>query len=675
MISEREISALRALARTCCILPSFENNDGHICWAPPETLVTLINSLEGETIVDPQDPDTNRIREILAVKRRRRLLACLPEICVAWEGRISIPDIWLPESLLGQTLEIVITNDDTGERLTNAWSPDPHKLQLRGFGNTGRFFKTAFNASSKIPFGYYTLELQLSGLTKGKSFLISAPTKLPLPPYSWGAFGPAYAMRSLSDWGIGSFRELLEVCRFIREQGGSFVGTLPLLAGFMEGRHTNPSPYSPLSRLYWNEVFLDIENLPGIEKPEIEDGDKHEISRLRKEELIDYRAIYALKKKYILKAASSFFASGGENRDDFRNFLYEYPGAPDYAEFRSAEFPPEDREDMRRFHLYSQFAIHSQLLGLREKAASGQAAELYLDYPVGVHNEGFDARKMHHLFIPGFNVGAPPDDFSEYGQDWGFMPMHPAKLADDRFNYFRDSIHNYFRYARIVRLDHIMGFYRIFCVPHGGKPACGAYIKYPLSAFLAVLCLETWRHNGILIGEDLGTVPPAVRKAMNRHGLLRMWLFQFYLQKNPGKTFRDIPEMSLAALNTHDMAPFASFFEGEDIKRLESVGAFGPERSAQLTKDRKDILKGWKEKKNPFIFVMQNMAASSARFLLINLEDLWGEKQPQNLPGTTDQHPNWRRKFRKPLEAWTNDASIKDLLTTIDNHRKQEELE
>jgi 4-alpha-glucanotransferase len=216
-----------------------------------------------------------------------------------------------------------------------------------------------------------------------------------------------------------------------------------------------------------------------------------------------------------------------------------------------------------------------------------------------------------------------------------------------------------------------MGFYRIFCVPHGGKPANGAYIRYPFDAFLAVLCLETWRHDGVLIGEDLGTVPQIVRKAMKKHGMLRMWLFQFYLKPDPAKTFKAIPEMCLAALNAHDMFPFKGFWEGKDIKKLESVGAIGERKSAQITKERKRTLRGWKEIKNPFIFVIKNMALSSARFLLVNLEDLWGETKPQNLPGTTDQYPNWRKKFRQPLEDWMNDSETVEALKNIESNRKK----
>ncbi len=669
MKSARKISLLRALARTYSILPSFEDNDGNICWAKPETLAALINALEGKNLIDAEKPSEKKIRKLLSDTRRQRLEHCFPESLVAWNGKIKLKGIWLPENIGGQPLELILKSNREGE-IRKSWEPDQYQTYCRDFGDLGTYCKADLQWRKKIPYGYYHLELRSNNQTIGRSFLISAPEKVTMHEPCWGAFGPAYAMRSRSDWGIGSFRELGQVCKFIKSRGGQFVGTLPMLAGFMEGERSNPSPYSPVSRLFWNEIFLDIDSLPGVPRTQLDEQDKTELERLREEELIDYEKVYALKKKYLLKASERFFVTGGDDRDDFEIFLSEYPLASDYANFRSKEYPEHERQVMRRYHLYAQFAIHRQLLDLGEKAASGEAAEIYLDYPVGVHNDGFDASHMKHLFIPGFNVGAPPDEFSDYGQDWGFMPLHPARLSNDDFNYFRDSVHNYFRYARIIRLDHIMGFYRIFCVPHGDKPANGCYIKYPFETFLAVLNLETWRHDGVLIGEDLGTVPPQVRKAMNKHGILRTWLFQFYLKKDPEKTFRSIPKMCLAALNTHDMAPFKSFWESEDVKRLEDVGALEPENARQILKERSDVLKGWKDKKNPFIFVMENMALSSAQFLLVNLEDLWGETQPQNLPGTTDQYPNWRKKFRQSIEVWMKDMNVNNILKTIDNSRR-----
>jgi 4-alpha-glucanotransferase len=649
-------------------MPSYKSNDGETCWAPPQTLAALINALEGKDIADINSLKREQTVNLLRNYRRKRIECCIPEICPAFNGSFVLSPVWLPEK--PADTEIVLTiKTEQGETIRKTWKVSELKFLKRNFKGIGTFYRTALTCV-KIPYGYHELELEYEGQTIGSSFIISAPEQMVQTSRSWGAFAPVYALRSESDWGIGSLAELKEVLEFVKKQGGKFVGILPILAGFMDGLHANPSPYSPISRLFWNEIYLDMDDLPGVTLPALEKYDKKQIKKLRKQRLVDYGKVYALKQKFLLKASGEFFKNGGEQQKEFQDFVSKYPGIYDYAEFRSMQERVAERKDFRNYHLYVQYAMHSQLGKLRKMVEADEIADLYLDYPVGVHNDGFDACRMSHLLIPGFNIGAPPDDFSDKGQDWGFMPLHPWHIMSDRFKYFRDSLHNYFRYARIIRLDHIMGFYRIFCVPHGGTALEGAYIHYNFEAFLAVLCLESWKNGGILIGEDLGTVPSAVRQAMQRHGMLRMWLFQFYLDSDPQKTFRSVPEMCLAALNTHDMFPFGGFLKYRDIKALEAAGVLGKDKAKRLIRERKNILRGWKAKKNPFIFVMRNMAASSARFLLVTLEDLWRETKPQNMPGTTGQYPNWRRKFRKPLKVWMNDGNVIKTLKIINQHRK-----
>ncbi|NCC20861.1 MAG: hypothetical protein EOM26_00190 [Alphaproteobacteria bacterium] len=669
MISRSRLSALRALARAYGILPSFENNDGNVVWAPTETLIGLVNAIEGRKVLDPRRIDERKIREQLVAQRRRRLDSCLPGEIVAFNGLLEPCPVWLPECMRDEPLTLVVRLN-SGQEIRKDFSVSDLEYFRRSFGTAGVYFRVVLHLRKRIPYGYHRIEVLAGGRVLGSSFLISAPRKLSSGPRSWGAFAPTYAIRSERDWGMGGFRELSEVCRFVCRMGGANVGTLPMLAGRMEGERIDASPYSPISRLFWNEIFLDVESLPGWKRPEIHEEDRAELEALRAAELVDYERVYALKKKYIMRAAARFFSTGGSEREEFENFLSEYPRVTAYADDRAAQVPESERGAARRFHLYAQFAAHRQLLALAEMAAAGEAAELYLDYPVGVDAGGFDARAFGHLFLQGFNVGAPPDAFSEIGQDWGFNPMNPRTIAADQFNYFRDSLHNCFRYAKTIRIDHVMGLYRIFCVPHGGKPADGAYIYYPFKAYLAVLSLEAHRHDGIIVGEDLGTVPPQVRRAMNVHGMLRMWLFQFDVKSDPAKTFRSIPSRALASVNTHDMFPFAAWLKGEDIICLKDVGNFGDAQSERLLKARKRILKGWRDKENPFIFVLRNLAESSAQFLLINLEDLWGETKPQNMPGTIEQYPNWKKKFRHTLEVWTRDVTVLHILSEINQNRQ-----
>ena len=356
----------------------------------------------------------------------------------------------------------------------------------------------------------------------------------------------------------------------------------------------------------------------------------------------------------------------------FKQYEAHNPCLRDYAAFRASEVPAGERQKAERFHLYAQYACHRQLLDIGETAARGECAELYIDYPVGLHTRGFDAQHFSHLFMSGFQVGAPPDLFFSKGQSWGFRPVHPRAFERDRFAYFRATIAHYFRYARMLRLDHIMGLYRIYCIPDNMGAHEGAYIYYPFEAFLAVLCLEAHRHEGVLIGEDLGTVPDAVRKGMRAHNLNRMWLLQFEINEDPAETFETIEPAMIAGFNTHDLFPFEAFLDGRDMEKLQALGLLDEKGADEILKKRHKQLRKWKKKDDPFLYGLQKMGESAARYVMANIEDLWRETEPQNIPGTTDQYPNWRKRLSVPLERWYERADVMDALKILNEARSKE---
>lgn len=669
------ISSLRALAKAYGIKPSFEDNQKKTWWAPQNTLIDLINSLSGKKLLQQGDNSGDKIKNLLVERRKEKLERCLPPVCVAWDGKLKISDIWIREKNLQETLEIVLREENNDTEIIEKAIPSKYDSVRREFPGTDTFIKTSFVIKTKIPYGYFDVELRNEEKILGKSFLISSPKKLPEPKRCWGVFSPAYAIRSEKDWGMGSFKELEIVCKFAKNQGADFVGTLPLLTPDMRKNLPGPSPYSPVSKLFLDETYLDMENLPGSDGVELNEEDRKTIEKLREADLVDHGKTHAIKKKYLLKISEDFFAGDAHRNTKYQTFIKKHPDTREYAEFRSQKCKNEEEKARSiNYHLYAQYASHRQLMSLKEKAAAGEIANLYLDYPVGVCNYGFETQKMPHLFVKKFDTGAPPDKLSSTGQNWSFMPVNPVSMIEDRFSYFRKTLQNYFSYASIVRLDHIMGFYRIFCIPENEHPAKGAYIKYPFEAIMAVLCFEASRYNCLIIGEDMGVVPREVRSAMDEHEMLRMWLFQFYLKSTPKRTVESIPENCIASVNTHDMPTFNSFFNEEDIESFVKTGLFNKTQAEEIRKDRKNLLKGWKVKEKPFIFVLQNLASSSARFLQVTLEDLWGETLPQNMPGTVEQYPNWRKKFRHTIEAWTKDKDVIDILGTVNKHRNKKEV-
>ena len=645
MISAPARRLLRAIARASGVATSYLDYSGKLIAAKPEAMARLIDALHGKPLIGG-DFAAGHLRKSMASLRAERDSAGLPAVLVAWDG--VFPAVWLK---IDGDVAVTLTPEG-GEAATH--------VQTKG--DQGAKGRVRIKWLEAVPFGYYTLRAGTH-----ECMLISAPRQpKQADARSWGAFAPTYALRSATDQGIGGYAELGAAARFVRAQGGTFIGTLPLLPVFHEGEKPNPSPYSPISRLFWNEIFLDLGNLPGEVKPE---GDLSDLfASCRAEPFVDYTEIYAVKKRVLGKAADAYFAAQPDGDDDYRAFAAESPLLGDYAAFRASRVPEGERDAAVRFHKYAQYACHRQLSALKADPA---LAELYLDYPVGVHPEGFDVQQFGSLFVDGYNVGAPPDLFFTAGQDWGFQALNPHRLVADRFQYFRAAIHHYFRYARMLRLDHVMGLFRLYCVPHGDGAHNGGYIRYPFDALLAILCLEAQRHDGVLIGEDLGTVPEAVEHGMTAHGLHRMWILYFQLNELPARSFDSIKADMIAGLNTHDMFPFAAFLKGSDIGELQRLGLMDEKHAKMMRRDREAMVRKWAKEPKPLVDgALQGMAASAARYVLVGMEDFWGETETQNVPGTVDQYPNWRKKFTVPIEEWDSRPDIWEGVAMLNEHRR-----
>lgn len=635
--SRRDSRLLRRLARSCGISTCFENWGGAVVHSPPVTLVRLVNVLTGAQLAD--QPSVPELQTVLNdITRERRKPGALPMI-VSWGGRLKQVWLWLPRrpkkihAMLalenGQYIELPATLSDVTRR--------------------GGMFRARLSWKAlRLPEGYHRLEVVADGNCIGTSLIVSAPTRMKEQDKGWGLFVPTYALQTANASGIGGFRELKEAAEEVKKAGGDFIGTLPLLAIAYEGDSPDPSPYAPQSRLFWNEIFLDTGAA----------GER------QKGGLVDYGFAYAQKRAAIAEDARHFFQTGGDRTPEYEAFLKASPYLHDYARFRA------QREggglEAEHFHQYAQYQCHRQLSDFR---SADRYAELYLDYPIGVRTGGFDATHFSQLFLPGVQVGAPPDMFFSKGQNWGFQPFHPARLVEDEFRHFRATLDNYFRYARMLRLDHIMGLYRLYCIPEGFSAEHGAYIHYPFDLFLGVLCLEAKRRDGLLAGEDLGTVPGPVRKAMTRHGISRMWVAQLEMKPSPRKTFRAVKPNMIASLNTHDLFPFAAYVDGKDIDELARLGVMSPDEALSHRQHRKRSLKEWRGGEQALQAALKHLAASPARRVIVNIEDLWRETLPQNIPGTFAEYANWRRRLPYAANEWRRQKGLRAALKTLNQYR------
>lgn len=487
--------------------------------------------------------------------------------------------------------------------------------------------------------------LRAHGAAEDRRAVRPRRTRAPALRRDWGVFLPLYALQTERNLGVGDLTDLEALLGWTDKLGGRVVATLPLFAAFLDEPY-DPSPYSPVSRLFYNELYVDPERAPEFERsaPARElatsDAVRAEAQRLRAEPLVDHRAAYALKREIIDALAQTFFDDGAGR---LPAFLDAEPLAADYAAFRG-----RGDQAAERFHLYAQLLAHEQLA-----ATSGAhtGAGLMLDLPLATHPDGFDVHRFADAFVAGVNVGAPPDDFFEGGQDWGARPIHPQRGAE----LFAMTVRKLMRTAAAVRIDHVMGLHRQYWIPQGMPADRGVYVRFPAAELYDVLVAEANRTGTTIVGEDLGTVPAAVRATMRRRGLLSTYVLQF---RTSDAGVEPPPRDSAACLNTHDMEPFAAFWDGLPSERRRKVEAsVGGGGGAQAAAEA----------------ALRYLARSDAALVLVNLEDLWGERRPQNEPGTTTvQRPNWQRKAHLAFERFAADPEVLSTLAEIASLREEE---
>jgi 4-alpha-glucanotransferase len=388
-----------------------------------------------------------------------------------------------------------------------------------------------------------------------------------------------------------------------------------------------------------------------------------------------------LKRKVLELLAEAATAAEFERSPAFLRFLDAYPDARKYADFMArAERRGGDRA--RRYHLYVQWQADAQLRALSERAES-RGLTWYVDYTVGVAPHSFDVWAHPEIFARGAMVGCPPDEGFTSGQNWGFPPLHPDRLRESGYAYLIAALRNHFRYARALRVDHVMGLHRLYCIPEG-RATGGAYVTYPAEEQYAILSVEAHRRGAWVVGENLGTVSPEVPSAMRRHGLRGLYVLQHELSTGD-REFDAVPTDAVASINTHDMPTFDAFWAGRDIGQRIALGllkgpvsahevADRPEERAALVDHlrRNGLLDPETEPDVGLVYraACEFLAGSPAPMTIFNLEDFWLEPDPQNTPGTRDHPPNWRRKLRYAFEEFEGMPEVVDELRRIDERRR-----
>ncbi|MBT2539681.1 4-alpha-glucanotransferase [Streptomyces sp. ISL-44] len=592
----------------------------------PEATVKAVLGLLGVVTAAPGD-----IRAEADGAEREEAVRLLPPTLVHWQGDPTPPAL----AGLPPGTRVRVELEDTGACVP--WSP-------------------------ALPLGVHRVAAEAPEGRTAEATLIEAPDRAPAAPgRTHGLLVQLYSLLSERSWGMGDLGDLAGLARWAgRIHGAGFIQVNPLHAA-VPGTPTDPSPYRPSSRRFPDPVHLRIEDVPEYaDCPDREAlaelaarGGELRREVLEKGALIDRDAVWALKRAAL-------------------ELLYAVPRTPGreaaYAEFRAEQGPPldkhaawcaaaagEDPDERLDFHRWLVWLTDTQLAAAQQAAReAGMAVGIVHDLAVGVHPDGSDAR-TGPFHARGICVGAPPDAFNARGQDWGLPPWRPDRLAAAGYAPFRALLRGVFRYAGALRIDHVMGLFRLWWIPEGSPPAEGTYVGYDGEAMLAILVLEAHRAGSLVIGEDLGTVEPRVRAALARRGVLGtsvLWFERDWAGDGsplaPGAWRADC----LATVTTHDLPPTAAKLAGAHVELRDRLGLLTRPLEREREQDAADTAE-WlavldrlgldtKGEEAAVRALYAFLLRTPARLVGVWLPDAVGDRRPQNLPGTWDQYPNWR---------------------------------
>jgi len=530
---------------------------------------------------------------------------------------------------------------------------------------------TELRACRALPLGYHRLTVEARGRVETGT-VIAAPLlawRRPGSPRSWGVGTHLAALRSARSRSLGDLRDLASVCRWVHQLGGDLVTVLPLLPTF-NADTPEPSPYSPVSRLFWSELVLDL-------------GDAHrpsdppavlDVTRADAEVRTALAAHPAPEPATVDPELARYARFRGAQVRLGRNWR-DWPAAA-----RAGQLSPDHIDaGEERFHLTAQTMLRGQLHDLRRRLEQ-DGMRLGLDLAVGAHPDGYDPWSRQRLFGEGMSVGAPPDRGFPSGQDWGFPPVLPAASRAEGHRYLSASIAHQAGLAGVLRVDHIMAWTRLYWIPHGMGLHQGTYVSYPADELFAILTLESTLNRCEVVGENLGTVPREIDEALPRHGIWGMYLAQFQGPDGPGLS--PPTAASIALVGTHDTPTFAGWLAAGDVTERVRYGLL-PADSAPGVREERARTTRWiaemlgrsvEDPRGLLAELLAWLGRSDSPLVVAWLEDLWLEDRGVNLPGTRSSvRPNWQRTMSRLVDAVFTDPEIEDLVLGLQRARQRPE--
>ncbi|BBX43242.1 4-alpha-glucanotransferase [Mycobacterium simiae] len=525
--------------------------------------------------------------------------------------------------------------------------------------------------------------------------LVSAPRQVPQPSATWGWMLQLYALRSGQSWGIGDLGDLREFLRWTAGEHGAGAILLNPLNAPGPTHPVQPSPYTPSSRRFANPLALHIEDVDAYRRAD--PATRAEVDALRvapDTDRIDHDLVWAAKRAALEvlwrqdgRPCPVDDSSSTRSLRDWATYcaLAERHGGrwsrwPTPLRKVNGEAVIEARAELApriAFHAWVQQQCARQLGAVRDAARdAGMPLGILHDLPVGVDADGADAWALADVLAAGVHVGAPPDNFTPRGQDWGLPPWRPDRLADTGYAALREMLRANFAHADGLRIDHVAGLWRLWWIPPGDSPDRGTYVHYDADVMLAVLALEAHRANATVVGEDLGTVEPEVTKALGDNGMLGCAVSWFTRDESapdePLLPAANWPARAAASLSTHDLPTAAGFLRGEHVRVRAQLGLLDdvPAEKASADAQRAEWLDLLRSEgllppdpdEAAVITAMHRFLASTpSRLKLISPYDVLAEPRQPNLPGTIDEYPNWRLPLPTTLEGLRTDPRVAEI--------------
>jgi 4-alpha-glucanotransferase len=673
---------LAALAAAYGVASEYWDWRGRHVPQPAETVVAVLRALG----VDAATPEA--AAAALLARERERWSRLLPPCVVTRQGRpvgfaVHVDD--------GAPVEVWLELETGGSRAVSQvdnWEP------AREYGGR-RVGEASFVAPDDLPLGYHRL-LARSGGAQVSSTLIVTPGRLGLPERVgerrvWGVATQLYSVRSERSWGVGDLADLADLAAWTARQGGGFVLVNPMHAA-QPVPPLEPSPYLPASRRFGNPLYLRVEAVPEYAyldpagQQEAQAARAKLAARLTGTDRIDRDAAWAaklpaLRRVYAVPrsagrelAYQAYREQEGAGLVDFATWgalaqaygpdwrawpePLRHPGNPEVAAFRDGHAAEVD------FQCWLQWVLAEQLDGVQAAARrNGAVLGVLHDLAVGVHHSGADSWALQDVLASGVQVGAPPDAFNQLGQNWQQPPWRPDRLAELAYAPFRDMVRALVRHAGGVRVDHVIGLFRLWWIPAGNLPDAGTYVAYDHEAMIGILALEAHRAGALVVGEDLGVVEPSTRAYLRERGILGtsiLWFEEDYEGDGRPLSPQRWREYCLAAVTTHDLPPTAGYLAGEHIRLRDSLGLLTRPLAEELAADAESrqawlaelrsrgLLASGAGEEETVAALHRFLTLTPCRLLAVALTDAVGDRRTQNQPGTLEEYPNWRIPLSGP---------------------------